>query len=128
MTRKNEVLIDEELTYRIRGAVYEVYRQLGSGFLESVYEKALMIEFESIGLQAERQVSFAVLYKDQPVGRFLADIVVEKNVVIELKSQGNLNMSMCKAQLVNYLKASGLKVGLIVNFIYPKARIERIVV
>jgi GxxExxY protein len=128
MTRKNEVLIDEELTYKIRGSVYEVYRQLGSGFLESVYEKALMIELESIGLQAVRQVSFAVMYKDRPVGRFLVDIVVEKNVVIELKAQGNVNMAMCKAQLVNYLKASGLKVGLIVNFIYPKARIERIVV
>jgi GxxExxY protein len=128
MTRKNEVLIDEELTYKIRGSVYEVYRQLGSGFLESVYGKALMIELESIGLQAVRQVSFAVMYKDRPVGRFLVDIVVEKNVVIELKAQGNVNMAMCKAQLVNYLKASGLKVGLIVNFIYPKARIERIVV
>ncbi len=128
MTRKNEGLLAEELTYKIRGAVYEVYKQLGSGFLESVYEKSLMVELERIGLQAERQVSFAVMYKDQPVGRFVADIVVAKNVVIELKAQVNVNMSMCKAQIVNYLKASGLKVGLIVNFTYPKARIERIVV
>ncbi len=120
--------MSEDLTYKIRGAVYEVYKQLGSGFLESVYEKSLMVELARVGLQAERQVSFRVSYKDQPVGKFLADIVVEKNVVIELKAQVNVNMSMCKAQLLNYLKASGLKVGLIVNFTYPKARIERIVV
>ncbi|MDA3970061.1 MAG: GxxExxY protein [Desulfobulbaceae bacterium] len=128
MTRKEIGLIDEDLTYRIRGAVYEVYKQLGGGFLESVYEKSLMAELIRVGLQAERQVPFTVSYKDQPVGKFLADIVVEKSVVIELKAQANINMSMCKAQLVNYLKVSGLKVGLIVNFTYPKARVERIVV
>ena len=128
MTRKNDGLFSEDLTYKIRGAVYEVYKELGSGFLESVYEKALMIELARIGLQAEHQVPLTVTYKDQPVGKFLSDIVVEQTVIVELKAQAHINMAMCKAQLVNYLKASGLKVGLLVNFTFPKARIERIVV
>lgn len=87
-----------------------------------------MIELSRIGLHAEQQVPLTVTYRDQPVGNFFSDIVVEQSVVIELKAQSNINMGMCKAQLVNYLKASGLKVGLLVNFTFPKARIERIVV
>lgn len=127
MTRKQRVLVEEDLSYKIRGAVFEVHRHLGSGFLESVYEKALLVELDAMGLHVEAQVPLGVTYEAQPVGKFYADIVVEKSVIIELKAQDKLNMDMGKAQLINYLKASGLRLGLLVNFSFPKARVERVV-
>ena len=115
-----------ELTYNINGAIFEVNKILGSGFLEKVYENALVVELRQRGLQAEAQHPISVVYKNQPVGEYFADIVVEDQVVIELKSQTDLN-SMHKAQLLNYLKATGMRIGLLVNFTYPKAIIQRVV-
>ena len=75
-----------ELTYQIRGAIFEVNRILGSGFLEKVYEKALLVELRQRGLKAECQVAIQVYYKDEVVGEYFADIVVEDQVIIELKA------------------------------------------
>jgi GxxExxY protein len=88
---------------------------LGSGFLESVYEKALMIELKDIGLKADNQKSLDVYYKNQLVGEFKSDIIAEDKIIIEIKAVTNLT-TQHEAQLINYLKATGIKVGLLVNF------------
>ena len=116
-----------ELTYQIRGAVFEVSRILGSGFLEKVYEKALLIELMLRGLRAESQVPIRVSYKGEAVGEYFADIVVEGQVIIELKAVEQIQ-KIHEAQLLNYLKATGYKIGLLINFTHPKAEIKRFVV
>ena len=115
-----------EITYRVNGAVYVVNRVLGAGFLEKVYENALMIELSERGLKAESQVPVSVQYKGEDVGDYLADIVVEDQVILELKAAESIQ-KIHEAQLLNYLKATEMKVGLLVNFTYPKAEIERFV-
>jgi GxxExxY protein len=116
-----------ELTYQIRGAVFEVNRVLGAGFLEKVYENALLLELRGRGLKAEGQVPITVKYKDEVVGEYFADIVVEDQVIIELKAVEQLQ-NIHEAQILNYLKATGYKMGLLVNFTHPKAEIKRFVV
>ncbi len=114
------------ITYAIRGAVFEVNRVLGHGFLERVYENALIIQLHLRGLRAESQVPLKVFYKENAVGEYVADIVVEDKVIVELKAVQNLEKGH-EAQLLNYLKAIGIKVGLLVNMKYPKAEIKRTV-
>ena len=113
-------------TYAINGAVFEVNRVLGAGFLEKVYEKALLTELRIRGLKAENQVLIKVFYKEEIVGEYIADIFVEDRVVVEIKSVENLE-KIHEAQLLNYLKASGTQVGLLANFRHPKAEIKRMV-
>ncbi len=122
------MLVEEELTYRIRGCVYEVSRRLGAGFLEKVYERALLREFELQGLKAKAQVPLKVSYKDRVVGEYFVDILVEDKVLIELKPQEKI-LPMHEAQLLNDLRMSDRRrVGLLVNFTYPKATIKRLTV
>ena len=116
----------EDLTYKIRGAIFEVNSILGNGFLEKVYENALMAELKERGLKAECQVPISVQYKKREVGEYFADIVVEDEVILELKAIESLQ-KIHEAQLLNYLKATGYKVGLLVNFTHPKAVIKRFV-
>ena len=115
-----------EVTYKINGAIFEVNRVLGSGFLEKVYEKALMVELKLRGLSAKSQVPVTVDYKGENVGEYFADIVVEDQIILELKAVDSLQ-NIHQAQLLNYLKATGYKVGLLVNFTHPKAEIKRFV-
>ena len=115
-----------ELTYHINGAIFEVNKILGSGFLEKIYENALMIELEDRGLKSDNQVSISVKYKGKEVGEYFADIVVENKVILELKAVDTLE-KIHEAQLLNYLKATGYKIGLLVNFTHPKAVIKRYV-
>jgi len=115
-----------DITYKVNGEVFEVNRVLGSGFLEKVYENALLFEIKKQGLKAERQVPIKVLYKKHLIGEYIADIFVEKKVVVEIKTVENLD-KMHEAQLLNYLKATGLQIGLLVNFKHPKAEIKRMV-
>jgi GxxExxY protein len=105
----------KDITEKIIKCFYNIYDELGSGFLESVYEKALMIELEEIGLKADSQKSLNVYFKDQLVGEFKTDIIVEDKVIIEIKAVTKI-MPQHEAQLINYLKATGVKVGLLVNF------------
>ena len=121
------MLTEEQLSYVIRGCVYEVFRQLGYGFLEKVYENALQSELKSQGLQAEAQFPVAVRYKNEIVGEYFADVLVENTVILELKAQPQTTKAN-EAQLLNYLKATGLHIGLLVNFTYPKATIQRFVI
>jgi GxxExxY protein len=105
----------EELTKQIIGCSYQVYNTLGSGFLESVYERSLLIELRSAGLLAQPQVGLEVLYRELPVGQFFADIIVEDKVIIELKAIEQL-AKVHEVQLVNYLVATGKLIGLLINF------------
>jgi GxxExxY protein len=115
-----------ELTYQINGAIFEVNRELGAGFLEKVYENALLLELANKGLEAENQVPIKVGYKGKEVGEYYADIVVEHQVILEVKAVDSLQ-KVHEAQLLNYLKATGYKLGLLVNFSHPKAEIRRFI-
>ena len=115
-----------DLTYKINGAIFEVSKELGPGFLEKVYENALLIELNAADLEAKSQVPLRVSYKGQSVGEYVADIVVDGKVLIELKTVSSLKR-IHEAQVLNYLKATGLKVGLLVNFKAKKADIKRLV-
>ena len=114
----------EEITFKINGAVFEVNRELGPGFLEKVYENALLIELRERGLTAKNQVPITVCYKGRSVGDYYADIVVENRVIVELKAVEFLS-KFHEAQLLNYLKATGLEIGLLINFTHPQAEIKR---
>jgi GxxExxY protein len=115
-----------DITYKINGAIYEVNRVLGPGFLEKVYENALLIELHERGLKTENQVPIEVQYKAANVGEYFADLLVEDTVIVELKTVENLT-KLHETQLLNYLKATGVKVGLLVNFQNKKAQIKRMV-
>ena len=117
-------LVHEELTYQIRGALLEVYRSLGPGFREETYKLALVTELEQRGIPVAREVSFEIKYKDRVVDIYRADIVVESKVIVELKAVDTLHPRYT-AQLLSYLKASGLRVGLLVNFGDEQLRIIR---
>jgi GxxExxY protein len=121
----NQDILDE-LTYKINGAIFEVNRVLGAGFLEKVYKNALVHELKKQGLKAESQVSISVSYKGDIVGEYTADIMVEDKVILELKAVDKIQ-KVYEAQIINYLKATGIKVGLLVNFKHPKAEIKRFV-
>ncbi len=120
------VLFDEDLSYQVRGAIFEVYKELGCGYLEKTYERALLLELNARGLEARDQVPLAVRYKGQNVGEYVADVIIENSVLLELKAQSRLT-GVDEAQLLNYLTISGLQVGMLVNFTYPKAQIRRLV-
>ena len=110
-----ENYLHNELTAQIIKAFYNVYNELGFGFLEKVYEKALVVELKKIGLNVVTQQPIKVFYKDEIVGDFFADMVVEDKIIIELKSVKQL-LPVHEAQLINYLKATDMEVGLLFNF------------
>jgi len=105
----------EELTERIIGIFYRVYNELGYGFLEKVYENALAVEFRREGLEFGQQVSLTVYYKGENVGDYFADFIIEDKVVVEVKALIDFSGNE-KGQLLNYLRATGLEVGLVLNF------------
>ena len=115
-----------QLTYQIRGCIFEVNNILGYGFLEKVYENALMIEFKNKGLSAKNQVPINVKYKEELVGQYFADVIVEDRVILEIKAIESLQ-KIHEAQILNYLKATGYNMGLLVNFTHPKAQIRRFI-
>lgn len=108
-------IIHKELTYEVMGAVYEVHNVLGSGFLEKVYERALLSELNIRGIGAETQKTMSVFYKGEQVGHYIADLVVEDKILLELKSVESL-ARLHEAQILNYLKATGLHLGILINF------------
>ena len=114
----------KELTEKIIACAYRVYNNMGFGFLESVYENCLMIELEKEGLIAERQRAINVYYEGTLVGEFKADIIVENTVIVELKSVRQI-ATVHEAQLVNYLVATNMPIGLIINFAENKVHVKR---
>jgi len=121
--KKTELILNE-VTFQIIAAVIEVHKVLGFGFLENVYEKALLKELRLRGLKADCQKEMKVKYKGEEVGSYFADIVVNEEIILELKSVEHLNNSH-KAQLLNYLKGTGLRVGFLINFGKEKAEYKR---
>jgi len=114
----------KDLTGKIIECAYKVHNILGFGFLESVYHNALMIELQKAGLNAKREVAVKVFYDERIVGDYLADIIVEDTVILELKSVKELHPAH-EAQLVNYLKATGIEVGLLINFGGERVDVKR---
>ncbi len=112
------------ITDRIIGAAMKVHTTLGPGFLEKVYENSLSIELQKSGLLAEQQRALAVYYQGILVGQYVADIVVENQILIELKATRAIE-DVHKAQLLSYLKTTGLKLGLILNFGAASLQIKR---
>lgn len=115
-----------EITERVIGCAYMVVNTLGHGFLEKVYENALAYELRRCGLAMEQQKSIKVMYQRIVVGDYVADLLVEGQVLVELKTAKSLD-DMHVAQCLNYLKATGIKVCLLLNFGAPKVQVRRIV-
>ena len=116
--------IHSEISEGVLKCFYRVYNELGNGFLESGYEKALCQELNEFGFNLESQVPIRVFYKGQDVGDFKADIIVENKVLIELKAARAMD-PIFEAQLLNYLRATEIEVGLLLNF-GPKPQIKRL--
>jgi GxxExxY protein len=114
-----------DLSGLILKAFYNVYNTLGHGFLEKVYEKAMMIELAKFGLKAERQRPIKVYYEGQLVGDYFADIIVNDKIIIELKAVQTL-VEAHEAQLVNYLRATDIEVGLLLNFGKKPQHVRRV--
>ena len=108
-------MLYEELTNKIIAAFYKVYNTLGYGFLEKVYERAMCIELDKMGLGFDNQKQIKVYYDNQIVGDYYADIAVEELVIVELKTAEKLHQDN-EFQLINYLKATKMEVGLLLNF------------
>jgi GxxExxY protein len=119
------LLLHEELTRGILEACFEVSNELGSGFLESVYEKALLLALHQKGLKAVDDVPLSVTFRGAAVGEFFADIIVEDKVLLELKAVQALAPEH-QSQVINYLKATGIEVGLLINFGRPKLEYRRL--
>ncbi|MCB9017149.1 MAG: GxxExxY protein [Paludibacteraceae bacterium] len=117
-------MIHEELTSKIIKAAYNVYNVLGGGFLEKVYHNAMLIELDDLGLMVDSEKPIKVQYKGVTVGDYYADIVVDGDVIVELKAVENLS-KVHEIQLVNYLSATSVDVGLLVNFGSAKVEVKR---
>ena len=114
-----------DLTQKIIGVFYQVYNELGHGFLESVYENAMAIALREAGVPAAQQAPITVRFRGQIVGDFRADLLVEGAVVVELKAASGIDPAH-EAQLLNYLRATEIEVGLLLNF-GPKPQFKRLV-
>mgnify|MGYP000964196578 CR=1 FL=1 len=124
MNAENRRSTGDSLTYRIIGVFFEVYNELGPGFLESVYESALAIALEDSGLTFERQVRIPVWFRGRQIGDYRADIVVDGRVLLELKSVLQL-VPAHEGQVLNYLRATRLEIALLLNF-GPKPQFRRL--
>ena len=121
-----EKILYKELSYKIVGLAIQVHTELGYGFLEKVYENALMISFGENGIKAEQQLPIKVYFHEQIVGEYIADILIEDIVILELKAQDRI-VEIHKAQTLNYLKAANSKLAILLNFGKHKLEYERLV-
>ncbi len=121
---QDEKRLHAAITEAVIGCAFEVIKELGTGFLESVYEKALLLALHQKGLSAIAQQPLKVSFRGENVGEFFADLLVEQKVVVELKVVKTLAPEH-QAQLINYLQASGIAVGLLINFGNSKLEIKR---
>lgn len=123
---KSKDFIYKELTYKIIGYAMNVHKILEIGFLESVYEAALEVEFKKSNLLFKSQVEFPVIYRSENIRTFVCDMVVNDKVIVELKAIKQIT-DIERAQLLNYLKVTKLKVGLLINFGAKSLQYERII-
>ncbi len=122
----NGIYLHSELTQGIIGAAIEVHKELGRGFLEKVYEGALVVELRARGVSVTRQAPISVAYKGTPVGLYFADLFVDDKVICEIKVTDSLSGAH-EAQLLNYLKATGMRVGLLLNFGRSRIEVKRLI-
>jgi GxxExxY protein len=127
MGASNANIIYPDLSYKIMGAIFEVHNELGPGFVESVYEKALVEELTRNGLKVEGQKVIGLTYKNKKVGTHRLDLVVEDKVIVELKAVERFSVHHT-AQLTSYLKASGCRLGILVNFSKNKVEYRRVLI
>lgn len=121
-----EKFLYQEESYKIRGAIFTVHRELGCGFLERVYQDALEVEFQERGIPYERERKIQIMYKGKPLGEpYRADFVCYGKIIVELKALSELDGTH-RAQVINYLKATKMKLGLLVNFGEMSAKVERL--
>jgi len=116
----------KDLSYQVMAAAFEVHNILGSGFLEKVYENALRHELQQKAIHVESQKEIAVCYKGQNVGTYCPDLVVNNEIILELKATETLSRQHA-AQMLNYLKATGVKLGILINFGSTKVEFKRFV-
>ena len=123
-----EKILYKEEGFAIQGAIFEVYREMGAGFLEAVYQECLEKEFDRRNIPYQRKVELSLTYKGEPlVKTYEADLICYGKIILELKAVKEVGNEH-RAQLFNYLKATNLRLGLLVNFgHYPKATVERII-
>ena len=119
-------LLYSDLTEKIRQAAFEVHQYFGSGFLEKVYENTLKYKLEQLGMHIYQQHPIPVYFNGIKVGEYFADLIVENKIIIELKTISNLD-KIHMAQVKNYLKATKIKLGLLINFGTPKLKFKRII-
>jgi GxxExxY protein len=122
--RQDRELKHGEITQVVIGCAFEVMKELGAGFLESVYEKALLLVLRKKGLSAVAQHPIKVKFRGETVGEFFADLLVENQVVVELKAVKAIAPEH-QAQVINYLNATGIEVGLLINFGNPRLEYRR---
>ena len=120
-------LLYEDLTGDVLNSAFAVHNTLGCGLLEKVYENSLAWDLELKGRKVEHQKEFKVFYREKGVGRYVADLVIDEKVIVEVKSVDRIS-DIHRAQLLNYLRISGCRVGLILNFARPKLEYERLIV
>lgn len=116
----------KDLTYRIIGAAMEVHKELGPGFLESVYEGAFIVELKRLNIPFEQQKKYYVNYKGFDIKEYYCDLVIEDKVIIELKAIKQIG-DIERAQMLNYLKVTKLRLGLLMNFGSESLEYERII-
>jgi GxxExxY protein len=126
MQIENSKLLNPELTEKIIGIYYEVYNEVGFGFLESVYRNCMEIALSQSGILVQREYPIPVYFRGKEAGQFRADLLVSKQVLLELKAVQSLDRSH-EAQIMNYLRATDLEIGLLLNFGGPKPQFRRIV-
>ena len=124
-TNKHELLFKEEV-YQVVGCAMEVLNTLGHGLLEKPYENALVVEFQQQGIPYAQQPRFPVIYKSVNVGEYMPDLIVFDKIIVDTKAIEKIGNNE-KAQIINYLKITGLRVGLLLNFKHAKLEWERIV-
>ncbi|OQX23856.1 MAG: GxxExxY protein [Desulfobacteraceae bacterium IS3] len=124
-TNENKILY-KELSYKVIGLAMEAHRKLGHGFLEKVYENALMILFRKNDVRAEQQAAIKVFFEGEIIGQYVADILIDEKIILELKCAEKI-LPIHRSQLLNYLKASNLRLGIIINFGNSKLEYERLV-
>jgi GxxExxY protein len=121
-----EKILYKDLSYKIIGLAMQAHTELGYGFLEKVYENSLMILLKENGIKAEQQIPIKVCFHSQVVGDYIADILVENCIILELKAQDKI-IEAHKAQTLNYLKATSLRLAILLNFGRHKLEYERLV-
>ena len=125
---KGTNILYKDESYAIQGVVFEVYREMGCGFLEAVYQECLQLEFAMRGIPFQAQLPLDLMYKGEKLTQvYKPDFICYDSIIVELKAVKEID-NVHRAQVHNYLSATGLKLGLLVNFgRYPKAKVERIV-